>query len=64
LLANYRYNPKTERLEPAAASGNGSDVRTRFIVMRQGRIVFEGNQEDLEASTDAYVSKFGRRWKK
>jgi phospholipid/cholesterol/gamma-HCH transport system ATP-binding protein len=64
LLANYRYNPKTERLEPVAASGNGTDVRTRFIVMRQGKIVFEGSQEDLEASTDPYVSKFGRRWKK
>ncbi len=64
LLANYRYNPKTERLEPVAASGDGRDVRTRFIVMRQGKIVFEGSQENLEASTDPYVSKFARRWKK
>lgn len=64
LLANYRYNPKTERLEPVAASGDGRDVRTRFIVMRQGQIVFEGSQENLEASTDPYVSKFARRWKK
>jgi phospholipid/cholesterol/gamma-HCH transport system ATP-binding protein len=63
LLANYRYNPKTESLEPVTANGSTVDVRTRFIVMGSGRIVFEGSQEDLEASTEPYISKFSRRWK-
>jgi phospholipid/cholesterol/gamma-HCH transport system ATP-binding protein len=63
LLANYRYNPKTESLEPITANGRTVDVRTRFIVMGNGRIVFEGSQEDLEASADPYIAKFSRRWK-
>ena len=26
--------------------------------MREGRLVFEGDQDRLEASTDPYISKF------
>jgi len=59
ILANYRYNANTGRLE--AAANGGDDLRTRFIVMNEGRIVFEGSQDELEASTDSYVSKFARR---
>lgn len=59
LLANYRYNADTGRLE--AAPNGGDDLRTRFLVLGEGRIVFEGSQHELEASTDAYVSKFAKR---
>ena len=56
LLANYRYNAHTERLEHAG----GRDLRTRFVVLGEGRIVFEGTQEKLEASEDPYISKFAK----
>jgi phospholipid/cholesterol/gamma-HCH transport system ATP-binding protein len=59
LLANYRYNANTGRLE--AAPNGGDDLHTRFIVLGEGRIVFEGSQEELEASLDPYVSKFAKR---
>jgi phospholipid/cholesterol/gamma-HCH transport system ATP-binding protein len=59
LLANYRYNANTGRLE--AVSGGGEDLRTRFIVLGEGRIVFEGSQHEFEASLDPYVSKFAKR---
>ncbi len=61
LLANYRFNIDSGRLEPVTANGTTVDVRTRFVVMGEGRIVFEGSQEELEASTDPYVSKFSKR---
>ena len=54
LLANYRYNARTGRLEAAGEH----ELHTRFLVLREGRIVFEGSQDDLEASTDSYISKF------
>jgi len=60
LLANYRYNAKTERLEAVSAGGDREKLQTRFIVLGDGRIVFEGSQEQLEASTDPYVSKFAK----
>jgi len=52
LLANYRYNARTGRLE------SGNDSKTRFLVMQEGRIAFEGSESELEACTDSYVSKF------
>jgi phospholipid/cholesterol/gamma-HCH transport system ATP-binding protein len=57
LIANFRYNSEKGALEPAR-NGANSGVRTTFMVMKEGRLVFEGEQERLEASTDSYVSKF------
>jgi len=57
LIANFRYNSEKGRLE-AARNGARRDVRTTFMVMQEGRLVFEGDQNRLEASRDPYVSKF------
>ncbi len=56
LMANFKYNPATQHLEHTIS--NGARHLTTFMVMDKGRIVFEGNQTELEASTDPYVSKF------
>jgi phospholipid/cholesterol/gamma-HCH transport system ATP-binding protein len=58
LIANFRYNPKQGGLEPA--HGN-TRQRTTFLVMRDGRAVFAGDQDLLEASVDPYISKFYKR---
>lgn len=57
LLANYRYNRDTGTLDPA----RGRDIRTTFMVMQEGRLAFEGNQDELEASQDPYVMKFVKK---
>jgi len=61
LLANYRYNAKTGRLESIKPAGPDEEGYTRFLVMKQGTIVFEGSQTELEAASDSYVAKFGKR---
>ena len=53
LVANFRYNSQNGSLEPSHLSDT-----TRFMVMREGQLVFEGDQDELEASTDPYVGKF------
>ncbi len=67
LMANFRYNRSSGHLESASGntSGNGGGVghgsdpaRTVFMVMKEGRVVFEGTQHELEASQDAYVQEF------
>jgi phospholipid/cholesterol/gamma-HCH transport system ATP-binding protein len=58
LLANFRYNPASNRIEPVGADGRQPTSDTKFLVMREGRLVFEGSQAELEASPDAYVKKF------
>jgi phospholipid/cholesterol/gamma-HCH transport system ATP-binding protein len=57
LMANFRYNPQSGHIE-AAPQGCGVHENTTFMVFREGRLVFEGTQEELESATDPYVSKF------
>jgi phospholipid/cholesterol/gamma-HCH transport system ATP-binding protein len=62
LMANFRYNRSSGHLEPVSGNGAGGEgsnpARTVFMVMKDGRVVFEGAQHELEASHDAYVQKF------
>ena len=63
LMANFRYNRTNGQLEPVSGNGarnnNGSNpTRTIFMVMKDGRVIFEGVQAELEASRDPYISKF------
>ncbi len=63
LMANFRYNRSSGHLEPASSNGAGGGLgsnptRTIFMVMKDGRVVFEGTQHELEASQDDYVQKF------
>jgi phospholipid/cholesterol/gamma-HCH transport system ATP-binding protein len=57
LVANFRYNPDSGRLDPAGSKG----TNTIFMVLREGRLVFEGDQGELEASKDPYIGKFIKR---
>ncbi len=57
LIANFRYNSKQGALEPVR-NGAGRDLRTTFMVLKEGRLIFEGGQDQLEASKDSYISKF------
>ena len=59
LMANFRYNPNRGRIEAAARNGaGGTQVKTEFLVMNEGRLVFAGSQTELKASQDPYVRKF------
>jgi phospholipid/cholesterol/gamma-HCH transport system ATP-binding protein len=63
LMANFRYNRINEHLEPVPKDASGdpdgsNPTHTTFMVMKEGHLIFEGTQARLEASTDAYISKF------
>jgi phospholipid/cholesterol/gamma-HCH transport system ATP-binding protein len=57
LIANFSYNSERGELEPAR-HGARREFRTVFMVLREGRLVFEGDQDTLESSKDDYISKF------
>ena len=61
LVTNFRYNPESGRLDPIERTGTGQGTNTVFMVMREGRLIFEGSQAALEASADPYISKFVKR---
>ncbi|MGD0619384.1 MAG: ATP-binding cassette domain-containing protein [Bryobacteraceae bacterium] len=58
IMANFRYNPESGHLVHVAAGSNG--LSTTFMVMEEGRLVFEGSQKELEESNDPYVTRFVR----
>jgi phospholipid/cholesterol/gamma-HCH transport system ATP-binding protein len=61
LIANFRYNSKQGCIEPARGrplGPAGRAMRTTFMVLRDGRLIFEGGQDELEQSRDSYISKF------
>jgi phospholipid/cholesterol/gamma-HCH transport system ATP-binding protein len=57
LVANFRYNPEDGQLVPDREAA----AKTIFMVLKEGRLIFEGVQEKLESSTDEYVKKFVKR---
>jgi phospholipid/cholesterol/gamma-HCH transport system ATP-binding protein len=60
LMANFRYNSEQGRLEPAR-NGERKVAPTTFMVLKEGRLVFEGDQDELESSNDSYVQKFVKK---
>src|SRR4029077_21134191 len=56
LMANFRYNSEQGALEPARSESK--ENKTTFMVMKEGRLIFEGDQDQLEASKDTYICKF------
>ena len=56
-MANFRYNSELGKIE-LARNGAKRDSRTTFMVLQEGKLVFEGDQDELEASTNPYISKF------
>ncbi len=62
MLANFRYNPQSGRLEATPPNDHSIRDRTQFMVFGDGKLVFEGTEHALEESSDPYVSKF--KWVK
>ena len=61
IMSDFRYDQGQEEL---VALGDGKDAalrdRTKFMVMKEGEVVFFGTKQQLESSTDNYVQKFVR----
>jgi phospholipid/cholesterol/gamma-HCH transport system ATP-binding protein len=62
IMSDYRYDPEQEELRPVKDSTDPRKRdRTKFIVMKEGQIVFFGTRQELESSTDDYIKRFVRR---
>jgi phospholipid/cholesterol/gamma-HCH transport system ATP-binding protein len=61
LMANFHYDAQRKELVPLSADEQrDGDRGTRFVVMKEGRIVFFGTRPELEASENEYVKRFVR----
>lgn len=55
-LATHRFNQQTGHME--AIPDGGIDPRTRFLVLNEGRIVFDGTTEELVHTTDPWLKDY------
>ncbi len=58
LMASFSYDKEKEELVPVSEEGDPRWSRTKFVVMKEGAIVFFGTRQEIEASDDAYVKRF------
>jgi len=57
-LANFHFDPKVRTVRRGASDGKSGPAVTRFLVLRDGRIYFEGSPEDMLNTKDRYLQRF------
>ena len=59
-LASYRFDGQSGRVVPVAPNGASrpSGAATNFVVLREGKVYFEGNPSELADTRDAYLRRF------
>jgi phospholipid/cholesterol/gamma-HCH transport system ATP-binding protein len=60
IMSDFRYDRQHEELVALKDANDSGGNRTKFVVMKEGQVVFFGTKEELEASGDEYVNKFVR----
>lgn len=59
VLANFVFSEEHQALVPARTNGRpGQMAATRFLVLRDGAVYFEGNKQELVIARDPYLQKF------
>jgi phospholipid/cholesterol/gamma-HCH transport system ATP-binding protein len=56
LLARNRFNSKTGKVEPIP--DGGIDDSTKFLVLNEGKVVFDGSTQELVHSTDPWLKDY------
>jgi phospholipid/cholesterol/gamma-HCH transport system ATP-binding protein len=56
LLARNRFNQKTGKIE--SIPNGGVDDSTRFLVLNEGRVVFDGNTHELVHTNDPWLKEY------
>jgi phospholipid/cholesterol/gamma-HCH transport system ATP-binding protein len=56
LLARNRFNQQTGKIEPIP--NGGIDDSTKFLVLNEGRVVFDGTTHELVHTTDPWLKEY------
>ena len=57
-LANFHFDPATRRVRRDITTEKSGAAATRFLVLRDGGVFFEGSPEELLAANDPYLQRF------
>jgi phospholipid/cholesterol/gamma-HCH transport system ATP-binding protein len=56
LLARNRFNQQKGKIEPI--TNDGIDDSTKFLVLNEGRVVFDGNTQELVHTNDPWLKEY------
>ena len=56
-LAGHYYDPVSKHMQPATGAPT-RDIHTRFMVLRDGKVIFEGTAPELGKVEDAYIKEY------
>ena len=56
VLATHRFDPESNQMKPIP--DNGVDENTKFLVLNEGKIVFNGSTLDLTHSDDPWIKSY------
>ena len=56
-LAGHYYDPVSKHMQPAAGAPT-RDIHTRFMILRDGKVIFEGTAPELGKVEDAYIKEY------
>ena len=58
-LATHHYNGAENRMDPIPKSEHGGiDPSTKFLILNEGKVVFDGTTEALVTSTDPWLKQY------
>ncbi|HXH67768.1 MAG TPA: ATP-binding cassette domain-containing protein [Candidatus Limnocylindrales bacterium] len=57
-LANFHFDPQSKKVRRDSSPEEARTPPTRFLVLRAGKIYFEGSPDELMKSQDPYLQRF------
>jgi phospholipid/cholesterol/gamma-HCH transport system ATP-binding protein len=57
-LANFHFDPQSKKVCRDSSAEEARVAPTRFLVLRAGKIYFEGSPDELMKSEDPYIQRF------
>ena len=57
-LANFHFDPQSKKVRRDSSPESSRAAPTRFLVLRAGKIYFEGSPDELLKSRDPYLQRF------
>ncbi|HET7108629.1 MAG TPA: ATP-binding cassette domain-containing protein [Candidatus Acidoferrum sp.] len=57
-LANFHFDPRSKKVRRGSSAAQSHAAPTRFLVLRAGKIYFEGTPDELMKSQDPYLQRF------
>ncbi len=56
MLATHRYDPQSKHMKPV--DGDVRDVHTSFLILKDGKVIFDGTGIELAQVQDPYIKEF------